>query len=132
MSEPDCLQATQAGQQNKQEASRCDSPKAGDIIIIDFNPQSGHEIQKRRPALVVSNDSFNRITGMAVVCPITSTRRDIPYHVSLDSSTVTQGEILCEQAKSLDYESRGWYTAEVVPDKIFNQVIDILEMIIGK
>ena len=55
-------------------------PQAGDIIIINFNPQSGKEIQKKRPALVVSNDSFNRLTGLVMVCPITSTHRNIPIH----------------------------------------------------
>lgn len=48
-------------------------PHARDIILLDFNPQSGHEIQKKRPALVLSNDAFNRMTGLAMVCPITST-----------------------------------------------------------
>ena len=28
-------------------------PEAGDIVWIDFDPQKGNEIQKRRPALVI-------------------------------------------------------------------------------
>ena len=57
-------------------------PHARDIILLDFNPQSGHEIQKKRPALVLSNDAFNRMTGLAMVCPITSTQRDFPLQVA--------------------------------------------------
>ena len=68
-----------------------------------FNPQSGHEIQKKRPALVLSNDAFNRMTGLAMVCPITSTQQDFPLHVALDDRTSVHGDILCEQLKSLDY-----------------------------
>ena len=42
-------------------------PHARDIILLDFDPQSGHEIKKKRPALVLSNDAFNRLTGLAMV-----------------------------------------------------------------
>ena len=47
--------------------------KQGDIIWLDFNPQTGHEQSGRRPAVVVSNESFNRFSKMAIVCPITNT-----------------------------------------------------------
>ncbi|MBG1984201.1 type II toxin-antitoxin system PemK/MazF family toxin, partial [Klebsiella pneumoniae] len=46
-------------------------PARGDVILLDFNPQSGHEQAGKRPALVVSDDLFNQVTGFAVVCPIT-------------------------------------------------------------
>lgn len=42
-----------------------------DIIWIDFNPSKGKEIQKRRPALVISSDNYNKQTGFVAVCPIT-------------------------------------------------------------
>lgn len=57
-------------------------PKKGDFIVVTFNPQSGHEQKGRRPALVVSNDLFNKHTGFAMVCPITNTTRHFPFHVS--------------------------------------------------
>lgn len=107
-------------------------PCAGDIILLNFNPQSGHEIQKRRPALVISNDSFNRLTGMVMVCPITSTHHDLPLHIKLDDNTRTHGDILCEQLKSLDYSARNWAFLEKAPDYIFQKAIFILESIIGK
>lgn len=107
-------------------------PKAGDIVYIDFNPQSGHEIQKRRPALVVSNDAFNRLTGMAMFCPITSTHRNHPLHIELDARTQTHGDILCEQLKSLDYSARNCAFKETISEDIFSKVIEILESIIGK
>lgn len=107
-------------------------PEAGDIIILNFNPQSGIEIQKQRPALVVSNHSFNQKTGLVMVCPITSTHKDFPLHVSLDQRTRTHGDILCEQLKSLDYRARNWQFAETAPVDIFESVMFILDKIIGK
>ena len=38
-------------------------PKYGDIIVIDFDPQIGVEMKKRRPAIVVSADEFQKRTG---------------------------------------------------------------------
>ena len=107
-------------------------PQAGDIIILDFDPQSGIEIQKKRPALVVSNSSFNQKTGLVMVCPITSTHRNFPLHVTLDINNKTHGDILCEQLKSLDYNARNWSFAEKVSDNIFEHVLFILDKIIGK
>ena len=49
-------------------------PKQGAIITINFNPSAGQEIQKRRPALVVSADNYNLVTELVAVCPITSTK----------------------------------------------------------
>ena len=34
--------------------------KQGDIIKINFNPQAGHEQAGYRPAVVVSNNFFNK------------------------------------------------------------------------
>ena len=54
-------------------------PRKGDLIALTFDPQSGHEQRGRRPALVVSNDLFNRHTGLCIVCPITNTPPRLPF-----------------------------------------------------
>ncbi|MCD7777284.1 MAG: type II toxin-antitoxin system PemK/MazF family toxin [Clostridiales bacterium] len=56
----------------------------GEIIKISFNPQSGHEQVGYRPAVVVSNNDFNKYTKMALVCPITNTNNSFPLHIPLD------------------------------------------------
>lgn len=106
-------------------------PDAGDIILIDFNPQAGHEMAKRRPALVVSNSAFNRLSGMAYLCPITSTIRDYPLRVELDSRMKTHGQIACDQLKSLDYNARNWHYLESTPRDIFDAVLARINSIIG-
>ncbi len=101
-------------------------PKQGDIIIIDFSPQAGHEQKGRRPALVISNESFHKRTNMVMVCPITNTISKFPTHVALDSRTATSGEIMCEQAKCLDVIARNVIYKESVPDAIIEEAIDII------
>ena len=60
-------------------------PERGDIITLDFDPQTGHEQKGKRPAIVISNSTFNNFTRMAMVCPITNTSRGFPLHVALDT-----------------------------------------------
>lgn len=81
-------------------------PASGDIVWINFDPSSGKEIQKRRPALVVSIYQFNLLTKFAVVCPITTTKKDLPTRVDLGKHYQTKGQILVSQLKSFDYQAR--------------------------
>ncbi|MTW31059.1 type II toxin-antitoxin system PemK/MazF family toxin, partial [Streptococcus pneumoniae] len=43
-------------------------PEKQDIIWIDFDPSVGREIQKRRPAIVVSRREYSERTGFVAVC----------------------------------------------------------------
>ncbi|MTI48909.1 MAG: type II toxin-antitoxin system PemK/MazF family toxin [Firmicutes bacterium] len=101
-------------------------PRQGDIILLEFDPQTGHEQKGSRLALVVSNGTFNRFTKMAIVCPITNTDRGFPLHVNLDERTKTNGVIMCEQAKSLDIIARNSSYLEKAPVDILEEVIDIV------
>jgi mRNA interferase MazF len=44
----------------------------GEVWWVDFNPSIGGEIQKTRPAVIVSNDSSNKMMNRVQVLPITS------------------------------------------------------------
>jgi len=98
----------------------------GDIIMLNFNPQVGHEQAGYRPALVISNNYFNLKTNMAIVCPITSTENNFPLHIPLDSRTSTKGFILCEHIKSLDINNRKYKIIEKIPQEILQKVIDVV------
>ena len=100
--------------------------KQGTIIKINFNPQAGHEQAGYRPAVVISNNTFNQKTNLSIVCPITNTNNQFPLHVSLDGRTKTTGVILCEHIKALDLKSRTFQEVEILPDDILEKVIDIV------
>lgn len=100
--------------------------KQGTIIKVNFNPRTGHEQASYRPAVVISNDLFNRKTNMVIVCPITNTINRFPLHVPLDERTETTGCILCEHIRSIDIEARGYKKVELLPDDILQQVINII------
>jgi mRNA interferase MazF len=46
--------------------------KRGEVWWVDFDPSIGGEIQKRRPAVIVSNDESNRFLNRVQVVPLTS------------------------------------------------------------
>jgi mRNA interferase MazF len=102
-------------------------PEKGDLVFLTFNPQSGHEQQGRRPALVVSNHTFNKHTGLAIVCPITHTNRRHPFHVSVPTESSLTGFIMVEQVKSIDYSSRQIKFIEKATTDVMIDVLGILD-----
>jgi len=54
-------------------------PDTGDIVFMDFDPQVGREQAKRRPALILTDLRYNRASGLAVVCPLTSKVKPYPF-----------------------------------------------------
>jgi len=104
-------------------------PKKGDLVILTSDSQAGHEQKGRRPALIISNEVFNKALGLAIACPITNTNRDFPFHVEISSEKLS-GFIMTEQIKSIDYKARKVTFVEKVDEDTLNQVLGITESII--
>lgn len=102
-------------------------PRQGDFITVTLDPQSGHEQKGRRPALVVSKDAFNRATGLAIVCPVTNTRRDFPFHVAVPDDGKLTGFIMVEQVKSIDFRARGVRRIQRASNSVLTEVLSILD-----
>lgn len=102
-------------------------PRRGDFISVAFDPQAGHEQSGRRPALVVSHDLFNRKTGLAFVCPVTSTRRDYPFHVTLPEGGEVAGFVMVEQMRTIDYRARQAQRIGRAPDGVVEEALALLD-----
>jgi mRNA interferase MazF len=102
-------------------------PRKGELIALTFDPQSGHEQRGRRPALVVSNDLFNKHTGLCVACPITSTRRDYPFHVTIPAGEGVTGFVMVEQVKSIDFRARRAKRLGKASAGVIEEVLSILD-----
>ena len=103
-------------------------PEQGDIVVLSFDPQSGHEQKGRRPAIIVSNKTFNQHLGLAFACPITNTKRDFPFHIEVKSDNIT-GFIMGEQMKSIDYNARNIKFIEKANQKTINRILGIIDSI---
>ncbi len=95
-------------------------PDRGDIIDLDFNPQTGREQAGRRPAIVLSPKKFNQTTGYASVCPISNTKRPWGFHVDLPEGLDTEGVIITDQLKNLDFRARNVEIIEKAPDEVID------------
>ena len=102
-------------------------PRKGDFIALTFDPQSGHEQRGRRPALVISNDLFNRHTGLCIACPITRTPRDYPFHVSIPEGEDVAGFVMVEQVKSIDFRSRKARRIGQAPVAVLEEALSLLD-----
>ncbi len=108
----------------------------GDIVLINFNPQSGKEITGNRYALILSPNLFNANTGFVSVCPITNTKRDFGYEVDIPDSKVhiknsdrefyLTGVILTHQLKNLDARSRRLKIVGTMPSEIVDECLDYI------
>ena len=104
-------------------------PDRGDIVWLDFSPQAGKEQHGRRPAVVLSHKTYNEATGLAVLVPITSQQKNYPFEVCL-KETQTQGVILSDHIKNLDWRIRNVSFIEKTPEKILSQIKDLQECLI--
>jgi mRNA interferase MazF len=82
-------------------------PDRGHVVWTDFNPRIGHEQAGRRPAVVLSPTSYNRTSGLVVVCPITSHAKGYPFEVPLPAGLAITGVVLADAIKSIDWQVRG-------------------------
>ena len=107
-------------------------PKKGDIVWIDFNPQSGREQAGRRPALVISSTLYNRRVRLALVCPITTKVKGYTFEVPIPEGLAVSGVVLADQAKSFDWQTRRAEFICRMPDNILIEVIAALERLLAE
>jgi mRNA interferase MazF len=99
------------------------TPKRGDIVWLEFNPLKGKEIQKTRPAIVISPYEYNKKTGLALFMPITSQVKGYPFECVLENTEI-QGAVLCDQVRSLDWKARQARFITAVAAEQWNEVIE--------
>lgn len=106
-------------------------PKRGDIIKLQFNPQSGREQAGYRPAFIISPAAYNKISTLILVCPITSRQKGWPFEVELTPQMKIRGVVLVDQIKSIDCASRGAIFVERSPDDVVDEVLAKLEALVS-
>jgi mRNA interferase MazF len=103
----------------------------GDVVWVHMNPQAGHEQAGHRPALVLSPKEYNRKTGLALLCPITSQVKGYPFEVPMPAGLAVRGVALSDQVKSLDWRARKVSRFARVPPEVLAQVMQRLMALVG-
>jgi mRNA interferase MazF len=98
-------------------------PDRGHIVWLDFHPQAGHEQSGRRPALILSRAAYNGLTGLALLCPITSKVKGYPFEVAIPAGLSINGVVLSDQIKSLDWRARRAEMIVTLPADVVAKVL---------
>lgn len=103
-------------------------PQAGDIVWLNFTPQTGHEQAGHRPALVLSPQTYNQKTSLMFCCPITTHIKNYPFEVPIAGDPASV--VLADQVKSLDWRSRkAKRKGSVSPDELAEVRAKIIALI---
>jgi mRNA interferase MazF len=105
-------------------------PERGDAVWINFNPQAGHEQAGRRPAIVLSPQSYNGKVGLCLLCPITNQVKGYPFEVAIPTGSGISGVILSDQVKSLDWRARNIVFIAHLPDAVTNEALKKLKSLL--
>jgi mRNA interferase MazF len=99
-------------------------PDRGDLIELNFFPSTGREIDKRRPAIVLTPGTYNRRTGLCIVVPTSSDITPGPFWIAMPLGFLPRPSlILCDYMKSVDYRERGAEFIAKIPQGLIDDVV---------
>ena len=77
-------------------------PQRGEVYWVELDPTVGAEINKTRPAVIVSNNAGNKMSYRVIIAPITSSSARIyPFESGIFLNN-KKGKALLDQVRSID------------------------------
>ena len=108
-------------------------PDRGDLILANFYPAAGREIDKRRPAIILSPLAYNKATGLCIAVPTSTDLTPGPLWVRLPDGLLAEPSlILCDAIKSFDYRERAAVSLQKKIDRdtmdaIVNNILSLID-----
>lgn len=104
-------------------------PVRGDFIWTELTTKDrqGHEQMGNRPALIVSGRNFNRVLGLAIICPVTSEGKGYPFEVEIPPGLNVEGFILTDQLRTIDWKTRRTQVVEHAPEGLLRRVLTVVQ-----
>lgn len=96
---------------------------------LEFDPQAGKEIQKTRPAVVISPYQYNLKTQLGLFMPITSQIKGYPFEVVIDLPKI-HGAVLTDQIRSLDWHARKAKFVTALPIETMDEILAKLHVLL--
>ncbi len=79
---------------------------------------------------MLSPEQYNRKTGLALFCPVTSRVKGYPFEVALPDGLPVKGVILSDEVKSLDWRVRDVELISILPEATVDAVFQKLDTIL--
>jgi mRNA interferase MazF len=105
-------------------------PDRGDLVWVELNPIAGHEQAGRRPALVLSPKSYNRKTGLCVLCPGTRQAKGYAFEVVIANPDRTTSVVLADHLRNVDWKARNVQLMHSVSDGELSEVVARIEALL--
>lgn len=99
----------------------------GDVYWVNFDPAVGSEIQKKRPAVIVSNNLNNMYMQRVQVLPVTSNTSRVYPCEALVQIRGKQGKALADQITTVDKSRFGDFIGSVNAAEMDN-ISDIIKI----
>ena len=107
-------------------------PDRGDIVSINFMPAAGREIDKRRPAIVLSPQLYNSKSGFCIVVPLSSQIAQAGrfWLRTPDDLLDRPGVVLCDYLRSVDWRERAASFIKKAPPELIDEItVRVLELV---
>ncbi|MDB6094190.1 MAG: transcriptional regulator [Verrucomicrobia bacterium] len=72
-----------------------------EVWLVNLDPTIGHEIQKTRPATIISPDEMNWHISTVIIAPMTSKGREYPTRVPCVFQG-RSGQVVLDQIRTVD------------------------------
>ena len=72
-----------------------------EIVLVNLDPTIGSEMQKTRPAVIISPNEMNKYLNTVVIAPMTSSSKTYPTRVEVKHNK-TKGWIVLDQIRTID------------------------------
>lgn len=102
------------------------------MVELNFQPAAGREIDKRRPAIVITEREYNIRTGFCLAVPITSDVQPGPMWILVPPGFLPRpSKVLCDLIKSIDYRERSIVFLMKLPgsfvDEVVSRILDLID-----
>lgn len=105
-------------------------PRKGEIYLVNFDPTIGHEVEKKRPALILSNNIHNCYSPLVTVAPLSSNVAKIyPFDVYIlknEANLNFNSKIMIIQLRSIDKERLIKRIGAVTNTEILDEISEII------
>ena len=108
-------------------------PKRGEIFIADLDPGFGREMRKKRPILVISNNTINKNSNTLIMVPFSSIVPEFmgPNIVDIENEGLDKrSAIIVDQIRSVDKGRLINKVGKLTSYKLF-EVEDALKIVLG-
>ena len=72
-----------------------------EIVLVNLDPTIGSEMQKTRPAVIISPNEMNKYLNTIVIAPMTSSSKPYPTRVEVKHNKA-KGWIVLDQIRTID------------------------------